>query len=261
MTQRDRDVKQAIDRKRSCSALNDLVSDGRLIRHFKDHVPLDPGEKLTLGTALLCDDPTLILALEQQLTLLLPKLDGGRRRQLIDNLLNDTNQFLHTVSELALAHQLDTEEWSVTLYHRFFNEKDVDILAKKDEITRNIEVINLEAEELPAPHNGFMEVPWEMSLDPRLVSKVVEKYQTKFEMAIDSGWSEEAWIALDYAKNYTVFLGLQTRDSILKDRWREACAAQVRRECRDLAGVIYYAHSAIHERTGLIKWTPCPIGD
>jgi hypothetical protein len=71
-----------------------------------------------------------------------------------------------------------------------------------------------------------------------LIDKVVEKYKSKLQEAIQNGWSGPAYIALDVSKDDALQFGLAFREGPCGEEWQGRCAAEVVNYCPGLHGVI-----------------------
>lgn len=236
------DIRKALDRKRLYARIHAIVSDTALTRAVNGVSGDD--QCLTLPGCLLSDarkpfPPILVLeSLEDNLSVLRPTITKPRR--LANQLLNGC-QFLNTLSELALARTLLDMGWSISLDEKFFGKKDADIVARRDTEKNFIDVTNISPMSLPVGVTVCRDIFQEMSDRSRIVHKLVEKFQEKFEVAINSGWGGRAWVALDFAKNDEENVQSFVQD-LFQRRWRLEVAELVRRDCPQLAGVILYRY-------------------
>ena len=197
-------------------------------------------------------------SLERQLACLESKVYRNRVKSLVRNLMNGSDQFLYTLTELAVALQLHEDGWDVELSSVFYKRKDVDVLAQLGDDKRYVDVVNLQAEPLEEATDAFLQPLSDDPLWSKVVSKVVTKYKEKFHEAIEAGWKGDAWLALDYGKVDRLRFQVFTREAIMKQDWRAPCAEAIARACPGLQGVIYFQSDAIHPTTGPLHWTPCP---
>ena len=246
---------KAIAHKRAFQHLNCLLEDKQLQEHFAKYPDQWQSTRLTLTSVLVHNSP-LLTHLEENLKLFTYKLSPRQKRDLSVNLLNGSNQFLHTLSELGLARAFYESGWQVELAVQFWDKskKDVDLRVKKDITEALIEVINLQANELHIRRDGFFGLSAPNVLHYNLIDKVVEKYKSKFQEAIQNGWSGPAYIALDISKDDALQFGLAFREGPLREEWQGRCAAEVVQYCPGLHGVIYYYHSADEPGTRAISW-------
>ena len=240
-------LQRAVARKRQHPALDQLIGDDRLMRALRD----DPAawEKdgpLTLPGCLaselpeFCPPVPIIRALNENLRELCAAGAIRRRGQLARKLLNG-EQFLNTQSELALARTLSSAGWYVQLEETFFDGRDADILATRGAEKRFIEVTNLALKELGGGvHGGQI---GQLGHKDRVVQKIANKYREKFEVPLENGWAEHAWVALDVAKNHLESVDTFFQTLLRLPQWNNDLAAHVRRECPRLSGVVVY-HSA-----------------
>jgi hypothetical protein len=201
---------------------------------------------LTLGTALLLDHlgkpmpfEGLMQSLEANLNRFLHSLDVAKKSKLRLKLLNGRNQFLNTISELALANYFLDAGYTVKLDELLApSAKDADLHLVHGGETRWIDVINA------APHEwqgeGFGPFrPHDFAF--RLRDKVLDKYKDKFAPAVAAGWCGDAWIALDFTKNDSLALAMLS-SSLVGDKPLAEFAQDIFTQQPGIRGVVYYTH-------------------
>jgi hypothetical protein len=96
----------------------------------------------------------------------------------------------------------------------------------------------------------------EISSRNRIVQKVVDKFQQKFELAMEGDWGGRAWVALDFAKNNDENIQAFAQD-LFQPRWRSKVAALVQQECPKLRGIILYRYYPTSgPRIDRVHWQP-----
>jgi hypothetical protein len=250
----------AIEVKRRYAVINRLVSDSQLEKHLeKWGAGLE--YTMTFGRALLSEAVApgflpVAAALEEQLQALETCVAGNRTGTLVKNLLNGP-QFLNTLSELALARRLQLDGWQVELASPFHDgKKDADVRVSRDGAERYVELVNLAPEPMTESIEGFLPLPGSEPLDPKLLDKVVEKYETKFKPALDAGWKGEAWIALDHSKKHDLTAELLFRGPFTGTDWRAQLAASIGSKCPELRGVVYSRSTAVTPAAEPVIWNP-----
>ncbi len=230
----------AIKVKRTHPSIDMLVSDTALHDHLWSRGGLDGSHKLTLGTALALNSP-IAGSLEIQLVALLPHMWQGRTKPLIDNLLNDSEQFRNTRAELGFAMWLLGQGAQVRLGEVFHDGKDVDVVVSDGISERFVDVISLASETVGA-HDGFADLDPDRSVAKQMWGKVVTKYNTKFKAAKEAGWDGSAWVALNYAQNESLFLEQWLRTLLGKPAWQDEVAEEIKKRAPELDGVVYFAY-------------------
>jgi len=234
-----------ISRKHEYDAINRIVTDSmveRAINRTPSITEIDG--QLTLLNCLASDVPEYFAPLNtlHALNANLRKIhDAGAIRQpgqLARKLLNGMEQFLNTLSELALARTLIEQGYSVQLEEKFFDNKDADIFAVYQGENSYIEATGLAPTPLCAGISSRQVS--ETGSEDLVVAKVVRKYQSKFEVAYNNGWQEHSWVALDVSKNHEqdILISLKT---FISDVWVENLTKHIRCECPHLTGVIVYS--------------------
>ncbi|MEX2490489.1 MAG: hypothetical protein WD425_01880 [Nitrospirales bacterium] len=251
---------RAVLNKRLYLTLDQFLSDSRLKRAIRaDPAAWENDGPLTLAGCLAsklqepCPPVQICRALDENLRVLHAAEAIRRPVKLMDKLLNNANQFLNTLSELALASTLKSKGWHVHLEEPFFGDKDVDVLAMRGVTKKYIEVTNLSIEKNPpikkegrgVVHSGQIGPSADKDL---IVQKIAAKYQEKFEEAIQNGWTGHAWVALDVAKDHIESVDTFFQSHIRLPQWKNELTAIVRRECPGMSGFVVFRswYSATH---------------
>ncbi len=253
---------KATEAKRRFPRLDALVPDAALRRGLSaDPSAGDGAGPLTLARCLVhCHYPDpfppqpTLAAIEKNLDALWDKID--KPGQLRQKLLNP-DQFLNTISELALARSLRDNGYEVTLEYKFAQGRDADILAVKHGRQYHVDVTNLAARPLPMHGvvSGTVSEVGEMDL---VVKKIAAKFREKFEGPLDRGWPGHAWIALDVAKN-----DRQNVDVVLqrftRPNWIREVKVLMHRECPTLEGCVIYRSDPTAIHVDVVGWVECAI--
>jgi hypothetical protein len=255
-------VAKVIEMKRNFYWLDKLLPDSSLIRALeRDPKAEDPAGPITLAGCLNhCDYPVpfpphpALLALDSNLAVLWNRIDKPSR---LRNKLLNPEQFLNTISELALARTLHDDGYEITLEFAFAERRDADVLATKSGRDYHIEVTNLASRPIISGTTiaGSVREVAEYDL---IVEKIITKFRDKFEGPLDRGWHGHAWIALDVAKNdeENVHLVLQR---FSRPTWRDELKAILCRECSTLEGALVYRSAAIATHVDIVGWVECAV--
>jgi hypothetical protein len=248
---------EAVSRKRKYPTVNALITDGDLCHHVGRYETGAPEVLLTLGTALLRDhDPAplpaagLLASLEDNLSVFVPGLSAEKQRDISANLLNGRIQFLNTLSELGLARYYVKLGWCVRLAEPLpAGQKDVDLFMSRSGDVRWLDVVNAAPNEWEG--DGFVP-PLPNDFETRLVNKVAQKFTSKFQTAINAGWTGAPWVALDFTKNDGIAVGV-TLLGLIRSRKLNDFADKVLRRCPGLAGVVYFTYHATKTEASWVR--------
>lgn len=273
---------RAISRKREYDAINRFVTDRMIKRTIIRTKTID--DQLTLLNCLTSDAPeyfaplNTLHALDENLKELDKTGAIKQPKKLGMKLLNRSEQFLNTLSELTLARALIKRGYSVFLEEKFFDDKDADIFASYQGEDSYIEAAGL-AFDTSAPvsvasedEDSYIEgaglalpplyarscsrlVP-EIGSEDLVVAKIVGKYQNKFEIAYKNGWQGHSWVALDVSKNHEQDISASLNPHFFDASWVENLAKHIRGECPHLTGIIVYSTRPNETHARIICWYP-----
>jgi hypothetical protein len=88
--------------------------------------------------------------------------------------------------------------------------------------------------------DGFVPILPE-DIEFRLIDKVVSKFEGKFREALNAGWKEPAWVALDFTKNDGIAMGV-TMLGLIGSKKLDTFASDVLKRCSDMAGLVYFTY-------------------
>jgi hypothetical protein len=251
---------EAVSRKRKYPTINALITDHDLRLHVGRYETGASDVLLTFGTALLRDHHPaplpaagLLASLENNLSVFIPGLCPEKQRDISANLLNGRIQFLNTLSELGLARYYVKLGWCVRLAEPLpTGPKDVDLFMSLGADVRWLDVVNAAPNEWEG--DGFVP-PIPDDFEMRLVDKVVQKFTSKFQAAIDVGWTGAPWVALDFTKNDGIARGVTVLGLIGLHKLKDF-ADEVLRRCPDLAGVVYFTYHATETEARWVREWP-----
>ncbi|MDP2309925.1 MAG: hypothetical protein Q8P18_28160 [Pseudomonadota bacterium] len=256
----------AIARKRLLPSVDSVVSDERLVAAVHAHLAeeharlnkpgADPdGERLSLVSALWAARE-VAETLDLQLSFLLPLISERAVGQLRDELPNRSTGLLHTMSELGLSLEFLRQGYEISCAHPFWGDRDVDVATRKDGEVRLVEVVNVQASPARNTTSGFLPFGGVPDLTRRLVAKVSNKVKKKFRSAVEGGWTDRAWVAVDPSKDHLLYVNLAILDRH-DPGWRDAVAKELAPQFPELAGVLFYTYSAGHPVASDLRWHPC----
>lgn len=236
---------KALAAKRQYHWLNELILDTSISRALRNYSEASD-QSLTLVGCLLGIDvpepfpprPTLA-ALNSNLERLQSAITkpGQLRKKLIN-----PDQFLNTISELALARTLLDDGYDLTIEYEFAERRDVDIFAHKLGRELYIDATNLCSRSMRSTEIVAGAVS-EVFDDDRIVEKIVTKFREKFEGPLQRGWVGHPWGALDVAKDDLEKIR-SAFQRIFRDSWQTEIRNLLQKECPALEGALIYLSDA-----------------